>query len=178
MISLPWRRSSAPRVIVPLEFSPARGRSVFTVAALSLVSGLPLTLSAACSMADPFTYADTPARECSAREAPDPSRSEWPSATRYARHLEAYYDAISPAYDDWSSGVHRRLAARLVEVVSPLPGARVLDVGCGSGGGGPNAGGQGGGAAGGRPGRGPRRTSVSSMSRRRLSSSATPPSTS
>jgi ubiquinone/menaquinone biosynthesis C-methylase UbiE len=84
-------------------------------------------------MADPFTYADTPARECSAREAPDPSRSEWPSATRYARHLEAYYDAISPAYDDWSSGVHRRLAARLVEIVSPLPGERVLDVGCGSG---------------------------------------------
>src|ERR1035438_6257472 len=133
MNSLPWRRSSAPRVTVPLEFSPARGRSVFTVAALSLVSGLPLTLSAACSMADPFTYADTPARECSAREAPDPSRSEWPSATRYARHLEAYYDAISPAYDDWSSGVHRRLAARLVEIVSPLPGERVLDVGCGSG---------------------------------------------
>ncbi|MGD0832895.1 MAG: methyltransferase domain-containing protein [Candidatus Dormibacteria bacterium] len=84
-------------------------------------------------MVDPFTYADTPARECSAPEPSAPADEEWPSATRYARHLEAYYEAISPAYDDWSSGLHRRLAARLVEIASPLPGERLLDVGCGSG---------------------------------------------
>ncbi|HXZ99993.1 MAG TPA: methyltransferase domain-containing protein [Candidatus Binatia bacterium] len=58
---------------------------------------------------------------------------EWPSATRYARHLASFYDAVTGAYDDWSSGVHRRVAARLVEIASPVPGERVLDVGCGTG---------------------------------------------
>ena len=84
-------------------------------------------------MAEPFTYAGAQARKSSAPAPRVSLDSEWPSGTRYARHLEAYYDAITDAYEDWSSGIHRRLATRLVEVASPLPGERVLDIGCGTG---------------------------------------------
>jgi ubiquinone/menaquinone biosynthesis C-methylase UbiE len=49
------------------------------------------------------------------------------------RHLESYYAAVNDAYDDWSSGIHRRLGARLIEIASPLAGERVLDIGCGTG---------------------------------------------
>jgi ubiquinone/menaquinone biosynthesis C-methylase UbiE len=83
-------------------------------------------------MTGPFADAIAPARQSSAPATPGPE-SEWPSRTRYARHLEAYYDAVTAAYDDWSSGIHRRIAARLVELASPIPGERVLDVGCGTG---------------------------------------------
>lgn len=84
-------------------------------------------------MAEPFTYPGAQARQSSASTPPASLGSEWPSATRYARHLEAYYGAVNDAYDDWSSGIHRRVAARLIEVASPLPGERLLDVGCGTG---------------------------------------------
>ncbi|MGA3183973.1 MAG: class I SAM-dependent methyltransferase [Candidatus Dormibacteria bacterium] len=84
-------------------------------------------------MSESFPYADGQARQSTAPVPPDSSPGEWPSATRYARHLEAYYDAVNDAYDDWSSGIHRRLGARLIEIASPLPGERLLDVGCGTG---------------------------------------------
>jgi ubiquinone/menaquinone biosynthesis C-methylase UbiE len=81
----------------------------------------------------PFSNAGAQVGQSSA---PSPSPSElpeWPSATRYARHLEAYYGAITGAYDDWSSGIHRRHAARLVELAGAIPGERVVDIGCGTG---------------------------------------------
>ena len=84
-------------------------------------------------MSESFPDADGQARQSTAPVPPDSPDAEWPSATRYARHLEAYYDAVNDAYDDWSSGIHRRLGARLIEVASPLPGERLLDVGCGTG---------------------------------------------
>jgi O-methyltransferase/aklanonic acid methyltransferase len=83
-------------------------------------------------MAEPFTNAGAQVRQSTAPTAQS-SPSEWPSATRYARHLDAYYGAVTGGYDDWSSGVHRRVAARLVEVAGPIPGERVLDIGCGTG---------------------------------------------
>jgi len=84
-------------------------------------------------MVQSFPYADGQARQSNAPAAQNSADREWPSATRYARHLEAYYDAITDAYDDWSSGIHRRLAARLIEIASPLPGERILYMGCGTG---------------------------------------------
>ena len=84
-------------------------------------------------MYESFPYADGQARQSNATAAPDPPGEEWPSATRYASHLESYYDAVNDGYDDWSSGIHRRLAARLIAIASPLPGERVLDIGCGTG---------------------------------------------
>ncbi|HUZ89633.1 MAG TPA: methyltransferase domain-containing protein [Candidatus Acidoferrales bacterium] len=44
-----------------------------------------------------------------------------------------FFDSIAPDYDDWAGGLHRRVAARLVELVSPRPGLQALDVGCGTG---------------------------------------------
>jgi ubiquinone/menaquinone biosynthesis C-methylase UbiE len=84
-------------------------------------------------MGHPFTNASAQVGQSNALGPPASELSEWPSATRYARHLEAYYGAITGAYDDWSSGIHGRLAARLVELASPIPGERVLDIGCGTG---------------------------------------------
>jgi ubiquinone/menaquinone biosynthesis C-methylase UbiE len=84
-------------------------------------------------MAEPFTYAGAQAGESTLPDRLPSAEPEWPSATRYARQLDTYYSSVTDAYDDWSSGIHRRLAARLVEIVSPLPGERVLDVGCGTG---------------------------------------------
>jgi ubiquinone/menaquinone biosynthesis C-methylase UbiE len=84
-------------------------------------------------MSESFPYAGQQARQSNAPVPLDPRDQEWPSATRYARHLESYYDAVNDAYDDWSSGIHRRLAARLIQIASPLPGERLLDVGCGTG---------------------------------------------
>src|ERR1019366_4313519 len=126
MINLPSRRSSTPRVTVPpLEFSPGRFPSALDITTDSFASGVALILSAVWSMSESFPYADGQARQSTAPVPPDPPDPEWPSATRYARHLEAY--------DDWSSGIHRRMGARLIEIASPLPGERLLDVGCGTG---------------------------------------------
>jgi ubiquinone/menaquinone biosynthesis C-methylase UbiE len=84
-------------------------------------------------MCESFPYAGGQARQSTAPVPPGSTDPEWPSTTRYASHLQAFYDAVNDAYDDWSSGIHRRLAARLIEIASPLPGERVLDVGCGTG---------------------------------------------
>ncbi len=84
-------------------------------------------------MLHPSINASAQVGESSAPRPPLPEAGEWPSASRYARHLEAYYGAITLAYDDWSSGIHRRHAARLVELAGPIPGERVLDIGCGTG---------------------------------------------
>lgn len=51
----------------------------------------------------------------------------------YRRQLVDYYDAVGPDYDDWSSGVHRRAAKRLVDLAAPTEGERALDIGCGTG---------------------------------------------
>ncbi len=44
-----------------------------------------------------------------------------------------FFDAFAPTYDDWFCGLHRRVAARLVELSSPRAGEVCLDVGCGTG---------------------------------------------
>lgn len=44
-----------------------------------------------------------------------------------------FFDAFAPAYDDWFCGLHRRVAARLVELSAARPGEVCLDVGCGTG---------------------------------------------
>jgi len=59
--------------------------------------------------------------------------AEWPAATRYARHLAEHYDSLGPDYEDWSDAIRHRVAARLVELVAPRSGERVLDVACGAG---------------------------------------------
>jgi ubiquinone/menaquinone biosynthesis C-methylase UbiE len=45
----------------------------------------------------------------------------------------AFFDSFAAEYDSWADGLHQRVANRLVELVRPLPGERVLDVGCGTG---------------------------------------------
>ena len=59
--------------------------------------------------------------------------AEWPSTTRYARHLAAFHEAVGEGYDDWSGAIRRRVAARVVELAHPERGERVLDIGCGAG---------------------------------------------
>jgi ubiquinone/menaquinone biosynthesis C-methylase UbiE len=44
-----------------------------------------------------------------------------------------FFDAVAGEYDSWAAGVHRRVAARLVELASPRPGEHGLDIGCGTG---------------------------------------------
>jgi ubiquinone/menaquinone biosynthesis C-methylase UbiE len=44
-----------------------------------------------------------------------------------------FFDAFAGGYDDWFHGLHRRVAARLVELAAPQPGEACLDVGCGTG---------------------------------------------
>jgi ubiquinone/menaquinone biosynthesis C-methylase UbiE len=48
-------------------------------------------------------------------------------------HLVDFFDEIAPAYDNWANGQHRRVSARLVEVVKPKKGQHALDVGTGTG---------------------------------------------
>jgi ubiquinone/menaquinone biosynthesis C-methylase UbiE len=52
---------------------------------------------------------------------------------RPAELSEHFFDAFAPAYDAWFCGLHRRVAARLVELARPRPGEVCLDVGCGTG---------------------------------------------
>ena len=54
-------------------------------------------------------------------------------AEELIEHLVEYYDRVAPEYDSWASGLHGRIAARLVEVAAPVRGETVLDVGCGTG---------------------------------------------
>jgi ubiquinone/menaquinone biosynthesis C-methylase UbiE len=44
-----------------------------------------------------------------------------------------FFDAFATAYEDWFCGLHRRVAARLVELSAARPGEVCLDVGCGTG---------------------------------------------
>jgi len=44
-----------------------------------------------------------------------------------------FFDVFARAYDDWFRGLHRRVAARLVELAAPQRGEACLDVGCGTG---------------------------------------------
>jgi ubiquinone/menaquinone biosynthesis C-methylase UbiE len=53
-----------------------------------------------------------------------------PRAAEFSAH---FFDAFAPAYEDWFSGLHRRVARRLVELAAARPGEACLDVGCGTG---------------------------------------------
>lgn len=44
-----------------------------------------------------------------------------------------FFDAFADAYDEWFCGLHRRVAARLVEMAAARPDEVCLDVGCGTG---------------------------------------------
>jgi len=44
-----------------------------------------------------------------------------------------FFDSVAATYEDWAGGLHRRVAQRLVDLVSARAGERVLDVGCGTG---------------------------------------------
>jgi SAM-dependent methyltransferase len=48
-------------------------------------------------------------------------------------HLIDFFDEFAASYDDWAGGLHRRVAARLVEVAAPGRGESALDVGTGTG---------------------------------------------
>jgi ubiquinone/menaquinone biosynthesis C-methylase UbiE len=53
--------------------------------------------------------------------------------TREAELTVHFFDAFASGYEDWFGGLHRRVAARLVELAVPGPGEVCLDVGCGTG---------------------------------------------
>jgi ubiquinone/menaquinone biosynthesis C-methylase UbiE len=53
--------------------------------------------------------------------------------TRAAELTADFFDAFAGGYDDWFHGLHRRVAARLVELAAPRTGEACLDVGCGTG---------------------------------------------
>ena len=48
-------------------------------------------------------------------------------------HLVDFFDQFANRYDDWAGGLHRRVAARLVEIARPHMGEHALDVGTGTG---------------------------------------------
>ena len=48
-------------------------------------------------------------------------------------HLVDFFDRFATRYDDWAGGLHRRVAARLVEIAKPKKGEHALDVGTGTG---------------------------------------------
>jgi len=50
-----------------------------------------------------------------------------------AEHLLDFFDSIAPEYDEWTNGLHRRVAARLAQIVEPQKGEHALDIGCGTG---------------------------------------------
>ncbi|HYW27832.1 MAG TPA: methyltransferase domain-containing protein [Terriglobales bacterium] len=52
---------------------------------------------------------------------------------RAAELTAHFFDVFASGYDDWFNGLHRRVAARLVELATPRPGESCLDVGCGTG---------------------------------------------
>jgi ubiquinone/menaquinone biosynthesis C-methylase UbiE len=58
---------------------------------------------------------------------------ELTGADELIEHLVEFYDRVAPEYDAWAGGLHRRVAAKLVDVTSPRRGDSVLDVGCGTG---------------------------------------------
>jgi len=50
-----------------------------------------------------------------------------------SEHLVEFYDRVAVEYDGWAGGLHKRVAAKLLEVARPRPGEACLDVGCGTG---------------------------------------------
>ena len=84
-------------------------------------------------MIDTLSNANPTADDSTGSPAPVSGDDEWPSTTRYARHLADFHDAVGDSYDDWSGGIRRRVAARVVELAHPAKGERVLDIGCGTG---------------------------------------------
>jgi len=48
-------------------------------------------------------------------------------------HLVDFFDQVAVEYDAWAAGLHRRVAARLVEIAAPKKGHHVLDIGTGTG---------------------------------------------
>ncbi|HEX6488898.1 MAG TPA: methyltransferase domain-containing protein [Candidatus Dormibacteraeota bacterium] len=48
-------------------------------------------------------------------------------------HTIDFFDEFAPAYEEWASGLHRKVAARVVEVAAPKRGEAALDVGTGTG---------------------------------------------
>lgn len=44
-----------------------------------------------------------------------------------------FFDTYASRYEEWAGGLHRRVAARLVELAAPRPAEICLDVGCGTG---------------------------------------------
>jgi ubiquinone/menaquinone biosynthesis C-methylase UbiE len=52
---------------------------------------------------------------------------------RPAELSEHFFDAFAVEYETWFSGLHRRVAARLVLLAAPRTGDACLDVGCGTG---------------------------------------------
>lgn len=47
--------------------------------------------------------------------------------------LLRFYHEAAPFYDDWADGVHRKAAARVVQLAAVQPGELVVDAGCGTG---------------------------------------------
>ena len=48
-------------------------------------------------------------------------------------HTIDFFDRFAPAYEAWSGGLHRKVAARVVEVAAPRKRESALDVGTGTG---------------------------------------------
>ena len=48
-------------------------------------------------------------------------------------HVVDFFDQVAVEYDGWAGGLHRRVAARLVQIAGPKKGHHVLDVGTGTG---------------------------------------------
>lgn len=48
-------------------------------------------------------------------------------------HTIDFFDAFAPSYEEWAGGLHRKVAARVVELALPKRGETVLDVGTGTG---------------------------------------------
>jgi len=48
-------------------------------------------------------------------------------------HLVDFFDQVATEYDEWAGGLHRRVAARLVEIAAPKRNQQALDVGTGTG---------------------------------------------
>jgi ubiquinone/menaquinone biosynthesis C-methylase UbiE len=55
------------------------------------------------------------------------------SSDEMVDHLVDFFDRIAPVYDTWAGGQHARVAARLVDLASPVKGEAALDVGTGTG---------------------------------------------
>jgi ubiquinone/menaquinone biosynthesis C-methylase UbiE len=55
------------------------------------------------------------------------------SSDEMVDHLVDFFDRIAPVYDTWASGTHARIAARLVELATPVKNEHALDVGTGTG---------------------------------------------